>query len=112
MLRVGEISLVLFELCLRDRQIRLRLIDQRLIRPRIDLGADLTFLHLGVVVAVELLNDAGNVGPDNDRELGVDSATCRDGTSDRAPRDGHGRVMDGGPGAQGPPCGNNRSDEE
>ena len=50
-LRVGKVSLVLFELRLCDRQICFVLVDDALIGTGINLGADLSLLYLGVVIA-------------------------------------------------------------
>ena len=64
-LRVGQAGLVLVELCPGNGEVRLILIDHRLIGARIDLCTDLTLFDLGVVIAEQLLNDARDVGADD-----------------------------------------------
>ena len=69
-----------------DVEIGLVLVDHRLIRARIDLGADLALLHLRVVVAVQLLDHAGDIGADDDGEHRIDRAGRRHGRA--SPRRG------------------------
>ena len=111
-LRIGERGLVLFELRLRDRQICSVLVDDGLIRARVDLGADLSLLHLRIVVAIKLLDDAGNVCPDDDRELGVDRPSCSHAASNGALGHGHSRIMDRARDTQGQPCDGPRHEQQ
>ena len=54
---IGEVGLVLFERCFRNGQVCLVLINDGLIGTRIYRGADLSFLNLSIVVAIEFLDD-------------------------------------------------------
>jgi hypothetical protein len=75
---VGEAGLVLVELGLGALQIGARLVNHDLERAWIDLGAQLPRLDLGVVVAIETLDDARDVGSDLDRDDRVDRARGHD----------------------------------
>ena len=99
-----EIDAVLVEHRLIAQQLAGILIERRLIGARIDLGADLTRPHLGVVVAVNVLNYAGVVGPDDDREHRIDGSGGGRGARNRAARDRHGDVMHRRGAMHGPPC--------
>jgi len=58
-----------------------------------NLGADLSLLHHRVVVAEQLLNDAGYVGADDDGEFRIDRTGRGDGAGDRASGQCDGRIM-------------------
>jgi hypothetical protein len=47
------------------------LVERSLKRARIDFGADLARLDLRVVVAKELLDDDGDIAPDDDVSMGL-----------------------------------------
>ena len=68
-LGIDQRCLVLLQLRFGDGEIRLPLIDNALIRARIDLGADLSAFDLRIVVAAQFLDDAGDIGPDDDRQI-------------------------------------------
>ena len=100
---VLEVCLVFFELRLGDRQDRLVLVDHRLIGTGIDLGADLPFRDPGIVVARELLDDAGHVTADDDRQHRVDRPGRGDGAGDRTARHRRRRIVHRGGAAGVPP---------
>jgi hypothetical protein len=79
------------------------LIDNGLIGAWIDLGADLSLLHLSVVVAMKLLDDTGNISPDDDGELRIDNAGRRHRAGDRASTYRRGCVLNGSVRSQQPP---------
>ena len=95
-LGIGQRCLVLFQLRLRDGEIGLALIDDALIRARIDLGAGLSALDLRIVIAAQFLDDAGDVGPDDDRQFRVDGACGVYVAGDVANRNGRRLIADPG----------------
>ena len=112
-LRVGQVGLVLFELRLRNRQISPVLVDNALVGTRVDPRADLALLDLGVVVAVQLLDDPGNGRANDDRQLRIDCSRCRHGAGHRTFCNWRSDVMHGAAFAQAPPRhGGNCDDEE
>ena len=69
---------------LRGIDLRFRLVDLGLEDLRVDAGDDLALLDLGVEVGVELLDLAGDLGADQDRDHRVERAGGGDGRGDRA----------------------------
>jgi len=99
-----EIRTVLVEHSLIAQKLAGILIEYRLIRAWIDLGADLIRSHLCVVVAVKVLNYARDVGPDNDREYGIDGSRCGYGASNRATPRRSAHVLHRRGAMHAPPC--------
>src|SRR5208282_1540046 len=99
-----EIRAVLVEHSLIAQKLAGILIKYRLIRAWIDLGADLIRSHLCVVVAVKILNYARDVGPDNDREYGIDGSRGGRRAGDGAARGRYCDVMHGSGAMRAPPC--------
>ena len=86
--------MVLLELGLGNRQIGFALIYDSLVRRRIDFGANLAHLYLAIVITKELLNDPRHIAPDDDRELGVDSAGRGNSAGDCSARNWRCHVFD------------------
>ena len=84
--RVIAVGLVLLELSLGDRDVRLRLIDRRLVGSWFDLGADLTDLDERVVVAGQTDDSPRDVAADDDRQGWVDRPGRSRGAFDKASR--------------------------
>ena len=111
-LGIGQRCLVLLQLRFRDGEIRLRLIDDALIRARIDLGARLSAFDLRIVIAGQFLNHAGYIGSDDDRQLGVDRAGGADAAGDRADRHGRRHIANCRAAANGPPDADDCGDKQ
>jgi len=79
------------------------LIEGRLIRAWIDLGANLTGPHLRVVVAVDVLNHARDISADDDGEHRIDGSGRRHRAGDRPASRWHSDVMHRGGTTRAPP---------
>ena len=73
---VIKTRLIFLQLRMRVGETRARLFDRDLVRPRVDLGADLAFFDLGVEVAIELHDRSGDVGADLHGHDWIDRAGC------------------------------------
>ncbi len=102
-LGIVEAHLGLFDLRLGRCEIGSVLVDDRLIRTRIDFRADLVLLNNRIVVALEALNDAGHISADDDREHRIDGAGGGHRARHRPARDRRGSITDGSFGGGEPP---------
>ena len=79
------------------------LIDDALIRAGIDLGADLSSFDLCIVIAAQFLDDAGYIGPDDDRQFRIDRACGVYVASDVTDRNRRRLISNRGVAAERPP---------
>ena len=110
-LRIAEGGLVFFELRLGLIEIGFALVDHRLVGARIDLRTNLALLDQCIVVAGDVLHDAGYVGADDDGEHWIDRAGGGHRAGDVATGDGGSGVTYAATGADEPPSGGHRGEQ-
>ncbi len=81
-----EIGAIFFEDRLVAQKLTGILVEPRLIRPRINLGADLSRLHLVTVIASEILDRAGDARTDDNGPCRIDRPYRRHGARHQRPR--------------------------
>ena len=79
-----EIYAILVEHGLIARELAAILIERCLIGARVNLGAHLSRAHLGIVITINILNDAGDVGADNNSQHRIDGPRGGRSTGDGA----------------------------
>ena len=84
-----QIGAILFQDRLIAQKLAAILVEHRLIRPRIDLGADLSRFDFAIVVASEILHGAGNARADDNGLRRIDGARRRHRARNRAARRGN-----------------------
>ncbi|MGA8323397.1 MAG: hypothetical protein WB774_21920, partial [Xanthobacteraceae bacterium] len=90
--QASEISAILVQDRLIAQKLAAILVKCCLVRPRVDLGADLPRLDVTIVVATESLNGARDVGTKNDSPRRIDCSRRRHRTRNAAARHRHGCI--------------------